>query len=405
MLAIVGATLIDGTGRDPQPNTTVSIGAERIVSIGNASSDAQRIDGTGLTLLPGLIDLHTHMAAVTLANPEAISPAELAAHLFRNAELCLESGHTTAREVGGADGGLARAIDAGLVRGPRLFPSGPMLSQRGGHGDSSYPWVLDHHHRGMDHPGLAQMAVVCDGPDQVRFAARTAFHRGATQIKVCASGGVASRTDRLEDAQFSVAELRAAVEEARARDTYVTAHAHNTRAIRNGLEAGLECFEHGTFLDEETAAKMAAAGAALVPTLTVMHLFANRWREWGIPEEGATKIQGVAEAMTNSVRIATAAGVTVGSGTDLLGPEQNQRGLELALKARILGPMAAIMSATATNAAILRRGGDLGTVEVGKIADLVAVDFDPLSNPELFADPSRVVLVIKDGAIAKNTRT
>src|SRR3954469_3755279 len=170
--------------------------------------------------------------------------------------------------------------------------------------------------------------MVCDGPDEVRIAARNAFRRGATQIKVCTSGGVVSLTDSLEDTQFTVEELRAAVEEAQARGTYVTAHAHNVRSILNGLEAGLECFEHGTFLDEATAARMAAAGAALVPTMTVLNQMLSKWQEWQIPESVLPRLHGVGDAMAESVKLAAAARVLIGSGTDILGPGQDGRGEE-----------------------------------------------------------------------------
>jgi imidazolonepropionase-like amidohydrolase len=403
-LALEGGTLIDGSGRDPAAGTRIVLEGERIVSVGGQRPrDAEPLEVTGLTVLPGLIDLHTHMGILAVADPEGMPPAVAAARLFRNAELCLLSGHTTAREVAGADGGLRQAIDAGLIPGPRLFPSGPALCQSGGHGDLGPAFLPHHHDPGT--PGLAQMSIVCDGPDGVRVAARTAFRRGATQLKVIISGGVVSLTDRIEDSQFTVQELQAAVAEARARDTYVTGHAHNVASIRNGLEAGLECFEHGTFLDEATAAQMAAAGAALVPTLTAIRLLASEWRAWGVPEAVLPRVAGAEEAAREAVKIAYAAGVTVGSGTDILGPEQNRRGLELALKAEIVGPMEAIVSATATNARILRRGHELGTVEAGKLADLIAVDGDPLAEPALLDDPDRVALVIQGGRVVKDTRS
>jgi imidazolonepropionase-like amidohydrolase len=405
-LSLTGATMIDGTGREPVDDATVTVEGSTITSAGAAPPRAgdDVLDLSGLTLLPGLIDLHTHMGIVSGHDAAALSPAMTAALLFQNAELCIRSGHTTAREVAGADGALREVIDAGVIPGPRLFPSGPLLSQTGGHGDRGalyYPAIHNHEHGGI--PGLAHFSITCDGPDSVRIAARQAFRQGATQIKLCISGGVVSLTDRLEDTQFSVAEMRAAVEEAQARDTYVTAHAHNSRAINAALDAGLECFEHGTFLDEATAARMAQAGAALVPTLTVTHLMAAEWRSWDIPESVLPKLAGVEEAMLASLKLAHDAGVRVGSGTDLIGPGQNRRGLEIALKAKALGPMGAIVSATAVNAAILRQP-DLGTIAEGKLADLIAVDGDPLSEPELLDNPDRVVLVIKDGTVMKDLR-
>src|SRR5215218_4932072 len=364
-LFLEGGTLIDGSGRDPLADARVVVEGERIVSVGDQRPrGAESLEVTGFTVLPGLIDLHTHMGILSVAQPEGMPPA---------------------------------------VAGPRLFPSGPALCQSGGHGDLGPAFLPHHHDPGT--PGLAQMSIVCDGPDGVRVAARTAFRRGATQLKVMISGGVVSLTDRIEDSQFTVQELRAAVQEARARDTYITGHAHNVASIRNGLEAGLECFEHGTFLDEPTAAQMAAAGAALVPTLTATRLLAAEWRAWGVPEAVLPRGAGAEEAMREAVKIAYAAGVTVGSGTDITGPEQHRRGLELALKAEIVGPMEAIVSATATNARILRREHELGTVEAGKLADLIAVAGDPLADPAVFDDPDRVVLVIQGGRVVKDTRS
>jgi imidazolonepropionase-like amidohydrolase len=399
---VLARSVIDGTGRDPLDDGAVTIDGDRITAVGAATSGTgATIDAADLVVLPGLIDAHTHMGLIEGDALGVMPPALLAAHLFRNAELCLASGHTTAREVAGADGGLARAIEVGLVPGPRLFPSGPMLSQTGGHGEFGPPFIPHHqHYTGL--PGLSQPSVRCDGPDQVRIAARNAFRHGATQIKVCVSGGVVSLTDRLEDVQFTVDELRAAVDEAQARDTYVTAHAHNTEGILRGLEAGLECFEHGTFLDEATAARMAIAGAALVPTLAVIHLLSTEYERYGLGDYVVPRVQGVEEAMGKAVLIALEAGVRVGSGTDLLGPEQNRRGLELALRSKLHSPMAAIVSATRANAEIMRISDRLGTLEPGKLADCIGVDFDPLAEPDQFDEPDRVRLVVKGGEIVKD---
>ena len=405
-VALTGGRLVDGSGRDPVEDATVVMDGDRITAVGTdvvRRADTDVIDVDGLTVMPGLIDLHTHMGIIDIGAADAMSAAEVAAHLFANAERCLQAGFTTAREVAGADGGLRRAIDVGLVAGPRLYPSGPMISQTGGHGDHGLPW-LDHHHAVRGIPGLSQLAEIVDGPDEVRRAVRRAFQHGATQIKVCVSGGVVSLTDSLEDTQFSVEELRAAVEEARARGTYVTAHAHNARSISNGLDAGLECFEHGTWLDEETAARMAASGAALVPTLATVVQATEKWREWGIPEHLVPRYEGLLEAMRRSLEIAVDAGVTIGSGSDIFGPDQRGRGLEIALKAEVIGAMEAIVAATRTSAEILRAGEDFGTVEVGKSADMIAVIGDPLADPRVLADEDNVVLVIKDGQVVKDAR-
>ena len=408
-LTLTGATLIDGTGADPVERANVVIEGDRIASAGRspARADASRggeaIDCSGLTVLPGLIDAHAHLGLVFDFNADAgaMSPAEIAARTFRNCELCLEAGFTTVRDMCGVDGGLAHTVASGLVRGPRIFPSGPAIVQTGGHGHLTGPFCF--FDQPVAFPGLVQLIALCDSPDQVRHQARLNFRRGATQLKAFISGGVVSKTDRLEDTQLTVEELRAAVVEAKARDTYVAGHAHNARSIMNGLAAGLECFEHGTMLDERTAAAMAKAGAALDPTLAVCHLMAKDWQAWKLPESVVPRVAGCERQMTEAMRIARAAGVLTGSGSDLLGSEQNRRGLEIALQARALSPMEAIVCATLSNARIIRRHEDLGSVEPGKLADVIALRGDPIAQPELFDDPSRVVLVIRGGQVVKRT--
>ena len=406
-LILRGAVLIDGTGADPRDNTAVVVEGNRIVALDDQtpsrSSDDQVVDLNGLTLLPGLIDAHVHLGFVSFSQAALPPAAVLAAQIFRNCELALVAGFTTVRDMGAIDGGLVQAVDGGLVRGPRILPSGPWLVQTGGHGDLIPPFSTGLH--GLEIPGLYSPGLVCNGPDEIRLGARTAFKRGARQLKVIISGGVASLSDNLDDTQFTVPELQAAVAEAEARSTYVAAHAHNVRAIRNGLTAGITCFEHGTFLDEPTAAEMAKAGAVVVPTLSVSHLLLQDWRQEGFPEEVVPRLARCDEATRESIKLARQAGVLVGSGTDSMGPEQNRRGLELVLKSQILSPMEAIVSATRVNSQILRVDDHLGTVAAGKLADLIAIDGDPLAEPEVFDDPTRVVLVIKNGVIIKDARS
>ncbi|MGN9780619.1 amidohydrolase family protein [Nonomuraea sp. ZG12] len=400
MLVLHGGTIIDGTGGDPVTGSGLRLDGDRIAGFGTDGGTVT-LDADGLTVLPGLIDLHSHLGLVDFGEV-GTPPALLAAAAFANLELCLDAGFTTVRELGGLDGGMVGALRQGLVRGPRLLPSGPLLCQSGGHGDLG-PSFLPHSHDVPSIPGLIQRSQVCDGPDEVRKAARMAFRHGATQLKMCVSGGVVSHNDAMEDTQFSVAEMRAAVEEARARGTYVTAHAHNADAIRMGLEAGIECFEHATYLTEEVAAQVAAAGAALDFTVSICELLREQAPEWGVPETGLPKLEGAAKAAGESLLMAREHGILVGSGSDLLGRGQNRRGLEVAHRARLVGAMAAIVTATASNARILRLDDEIGTLQAGKRADVIAVSGDPLAEPELFDDPARVVLVIQDGRIVKDT--
>ena len=399
-LVLRGATLIDGTGADPVRGAAVRIEDDRIAALDGRGRADEVVDLEGCTLLPGLIDAHTHLGiAYGFAQTATTSTAEIAAGVFRNCELALEAGFTTCRDVAGLDGGIVQAIAKGLVRGPRILPSGPALAQDGGHGTFMPRWSDCHCQLAL--PGLVDAIAVANGPDEVRLAARKAFRRGATQLKMFLSGGVVSLTDDLEDTQFTVEEIRAAVEEANARRTYVTAHAHNNRAVRNGLAAGVRCFEHGSFLDEETAAAVALADAAVVPTFAVAEVMKREREAWGLPELVVPRLEHMERRMTVALRVARAAGVTLGSGSDLLGANQRDRGLEVALRAAIEGPMDAIVSATATNARILGLDDRLGTIEAGKLADLVAVRGDPLEEPALFRDADRVVLVLKGGAVEK----
>lgn len=404
MMRLLGAQLLDATGAETRTGLAVEIVDGAISSIASGSSAgtaSNAVDLTGLTLMPGLIDAHAHHGIVEVHDADRTPLAVIAARIVANLARSLDAGFTTTREMGGLDGGFAQAVAAGLVPGPRLMPSGPLLCTTAGHGDLS-PSFLPHPTHSHDRvPGLVQNGRPVDGANAMRQAARDAFRHGATQLKLCISGGVVSHTDRMEDVQFSVEEMRAAVEEARDRHTYVAAHAHNVAAIRRGLEAGVHSFEHGTFLDPETAALMAEAGAALVPTLTIARLWMNDAS--AVPAESRDRVVSLESGMSNAVRLAKEFGVTMGSGSDLIGPEQTGRGMEIGLKADILGAMDAIVSATATNARILRRA-DLGTVEVGKRADLIAVDGDPLADPWVLADPDRIVMVIQDGRIVKDRR-
>jgi imidazolonepropionase-like amidohydrolase len=403
-LVLRGANLADGTGAEPVREGVVVVEGERIAQVGGRAPSGTELDLGGLTIVPGLIDAHAHLTLVDLADLSGhrVPVAVTAARIFHVCDVALDAGFTTVRDAGGADGGLATATAVGLVRGPRILPSGPILCQSGGHGDLRDPF--DHHGRDDGLAGLVQPSMRIDGADSARLAAREAFRRGATQLKVAVSGGVVSSTDRIEDTQLTVDELRAVVAEADARDTYVLAHAHNVGGIRNGLAAGVRSFEHASLLDEDTANEIAVAGAYVVPTLAVLHVMPREWEDWGLSEAVLSRLEGLEDAMSRSVKLAAAAGVPLGSGSDLLGPEQGHRGLELTLKSRLLGPMAALVSATRTNAELLRRENDIGTISEGKLADLVVFDGDPLQDPELFDQPDRVVLVFQGGNVVKDRR-
>jgi imidazolonepropionase-like amidohydrolase len=400
-MVVRGATVIDGLGTDPSVRD-VAYGDDGLLTAGGGDAT---LDLGGLTLLPGLIDAHTHVAPLNAVRSGEETVAEIAARIFATLRAALDAGFTTLRDCGGVDGGVVRAVDRGLVPGPRVIPAGPILCQTGGHGHLLPPFAGPARAAEAAIPGLADMSIVCDGPDAVRRGARLAFQRGAKFLKMCVTGGVISHSDALTDTQFTVAELRAAVEEAAARGTYVTVHAHNNQGVRNAMEAGVRGVEHGTMIDAALAAEMAAAGMYVVPTLAITEMLRDHGREQGFEDAIVARLGTVGADMAAAAKIAYDAGMPVGSGSDLTGePGAERRGMEIGLKARTLGAAVAIESATSVNARILGIAGEAGAIEPGRHADLVAVDGDPLADPDLLGDPSRVKLVVREGAIVKDTR-
>lgn len=405
-LVLHNTTLIDGNGDDPQAEMSVEIVEGRIARVFPATHlpanpDKPVVDLAGCFLLPGLTDAHVHLALTELNGSPAHLGAEWAARVAAFISDTIDQGFTTVRDAGALDAEWARVVERGSIRGPRILPSGAFISQTGGHGDWRTSWQEQNPVPPL--AGFFAGAVLADGPDDVRRAVRDQLRRGATQIKVMASGGVASPTDPIDAAQYTKKELRAAVQEAEAQHTYVLAHAYHPKSIARCIDAGIRSIEHGNLLDEETAARMAKAGAYLVPTLITYDVLAEGADRFGLSSYQVKKLQSVWKAGEESVRIAKAAGVKIASGSDLLGAAMNQKARELVIKARILSPMEAIVSATRTNAALFGMEADIGTVEEGKLADLTVFDRDPLSDAEVLADANRVRLVLKGGAVMKDT--
>lgn len=405
---LVGGRLVDGSGRDPVEDVTITVSDGRIVEIGGEPGRGETIDCSGLTLTPGLIDAHVHIGLSSEINPSLrheVSAAELAADMFANVEQTLDAGFTTVRDTGGIDAGIAGVVASGKVPGPRILHCGPLQCQTGGHGHLAAEWEASAAWCGHDIPGLRGLSLLSDSPDEMRKNVRESFRRGAGFIKLCVTGGVVSTHDQLTDTQFTQEEIAVAVEEAAARGTYVTVHAHNNAGVRRAVAAGVKCVEHGSSVDEATAALMAANGVALVPTLAVIEALLGRSQALGLPDSIVDRIGIVRQGQVDGLLAASAAGVRVGLGSDLIGADQTGRGEELVLRSRITDPMTTLVSATAVNADILGIADDVGTVEAGKLADIVGFASDPLDDPKVFADRDRVALVIKEGRVVKDRRT
>ncbi|MGZ3145305.1 amidohydrolase family protein [Lentzea chajnantorensis] len=403
---LMGATVVDGSGRDPtQGAVTVENG--RIIGAADGDRiDGDRIDGDGLTMTPGLIDAHVHLGLSSPIQPQfsfQISAAEIAADIFAAAGKALDAGFTTVRDTGGIDGGVVAAIAKGKVRGPRVLSCGPVQCQTGGHGYYGAEWepteLWSSHHV----PGLCALSMMAGNADELRRNVREAFRRGASFLKLCVTGGVVGGNDRLTDTQFTVEEIAVAVQEASARGTYVTVHAHNNDGIRNAVEAGARCVEHGTDLDEQTAELMAAHRVALVPTFTVVERLLHDPAAAGLGEAVRERVAGARERMARALAVAKEAGVRVGLGSDLIGPDQDRRGEELSLRAQFETPMDALVAATKTNAEIIGLP-EVGVIAPGKQADLVLWNGNPLEDPAVFADPANAVLVVHNGRVVKDLR-
>jgi imidazolonepropionase-like amidohydrolase len=308
----------------------------------------------------------------------------------------LRRGFTTVRDAGGADWGLAQAVERGLVPGPRIFYSGRVLSQTGGHGDFSPReepprlCACHIHTSGFSH--------VADGVPAVRKAAREELRRGATQVKIMASGGVASPSDPIWNLQYSPEEMRAIVEEAEGWRTYAMAHAYTPDAIRRAVDAGVRTIEHGNLIDRATAEHMRARGAFLVPTLVTYFAIDELGQRLGFPAVSQAKVKDVLDQGLASLEIAKAAGVPMGFGTDLLGETHDQQSREFQLRGEVLSPTDVVRSATVVNARILNREGELGVIAPGALADLLVVDGNPLEDLSLLAEPNKHLrMVMKAG--------
>jgi imidazolonepropionase-like amidohydrolase len=400
-----GGRLADGSGSDPSA-VDVCVTDGIVTAIGRAPAGAETVDLDGRLLTPGLIDAHVHLGLSSPIRAQfgfELPAAELAADIFANAGYTLDAGFTTVRDTGGIDGGVVDVIAKGKVRGPRVLTCGPVQCQTGGHGYYGADWEPTELWTAHHIPGLCALSLMSGNADELRRNVREAFRRGATFLKLCVTGGVVGGHDRLTDTQFTVDEIAVAVQEAAARGTYVTVHAHNNAGIRNAVQAGVRCVEHGTDIDEPTAALMHDQDVALVPTFAVVDQILS---PEGMDLDPATehRVDGVHERMASALRISRAAGLRIGLGSDLIGPHQRRRGEELRLRSELESPMQALVSATSVNANILGVEELVGMVRVGMQADMVAWQNDPLEDAKAFADPEMAVLVVKNGRVVKDIR-
>ena len=407
--------VFDGSASALSRPTNVLVRGNVIAAIGPEAiptAATKTIDGRGRTLMPGLIDVHVHLTfgALTmaeLASPD-LTPAKAGEAAAANAAQTLMRGFTSVRDVGGPIFEVKKMIDAGRIPGPRIWPSGPTVSQTSGHGDYRLPHEGPRRWTGKaSQAELLGAGYIADGRDEVLAATREALRGGASQIKMMAGGGTSSAYDPLDVTQYTLDEMKAAVEAAEDWGTYVTVHAYTPRAVRRAIEAGVLSIEHGQLLDEDTLKLMAERGIWLslqrlqdsTPEMTPLR------REKREPlMEGQQRVWPLAKRL----------GVKLAWGTDFLfDPAQNaeQNAYILRLKPWFT-PAEILKLATHDNAQLLALSGPrspyagtLGVVREGALADLILVDGDPLANLELVADPAKnFVVIMKDGAIVKEQK-
>ena len=381
-LLLQGGRVFDAVGDSPDARPAdVVIEGDRIVEVGPGLDGDVAVDCAGATLVPGLFDCHTH---VMISNFDLWRMAQTPFSLqffeaARNLEATLAAGITSVRDAGGADLGVKTAVEQGLVRGPRLQISITMLSQTGGHADK---WMVCGGHFptpfGMTHPGKPEAVV--DGPLEMRKKVRELVRAGADVIKLAASGGVLSPRDDPRHGHFRDDELSAAVEEAAAAGLWVMAHAQATDGIKASIRAGIRSIEHGIYLDDEAIGMMLDAGTYLVPTLMAPRgVVEAAAAGTHVADESLAKAEMVIGSHSESVERAIAAGVKVAMGTDSGVTAHGDNLRELALMAEHgMTPAQALVATTRNAAELLGVGDELGTLEPGKRADVVAIDGDAL---------------------------
>jgi imidazolonepropionase-like amidohydrolase len=390
-----------------QRSYDVLVKDDRIVVVSRTPlkvDDVKVIDVAGKTLMPGLIDAHAHITGLSLSPRNTSYPASeitLAAANYLHSTLM--DGFTSIREAGGADHGIARLLAEGKVNGPRLFYSGRALTQTGGGADFRTP---DEVNDPNGQPGpYSIMSVITDGVDNVRKAAREELRRGASQLKVFVSGGVVFPAEAHSTIyEYSLEELRAIVEEAQGRATYVMAHVYTDEGVRRCLLAGVRSIEHANFISEETVAMMAQSGAYLDLTFISLVQRIESARETGLPESIVENLRATVAKGKQVYRWAKSYGVPLAFGTDLWGPDAQKSQLrEFEMRSELDEPSNIIRSATRINAELLNQGTSLGVIAPGAYADLLVVDGDPLTDLTVVTNPQRnLKLIMKGGVIYKN---
>lgn len=408
---IRNGTLIDGNGGESIANGAVLVEDGRISAVGRAGSfavpnGATEIDAGGGTILPGIIDTHVHIMMEGL-NTNKILSTPFSLNFYQAIEYMrrtLDAGVTTVRDAGGADLGVKMAVEKGLIAGPRMQISISVLSITGGHGDG---WQASGNEVKLFQPYPGNPDGRCDGPDEVRRKVREILRAGAEVIKCCSTGGVGSPTDHPEFTQFTPEELAVMVQEGQyRRGIKVMAHAQGIEGIKNAVLAGIHSIEHGFYLDDEVIALMIERGTFLVPTLVApLGVLESAEQGNSAPEYALRKAREALEAHRESIARAYRAGVKIAMGTDAAVMPHGTNLRELGLMCDCgMSPMESLVASTKVAAECLGWQDRIGTLEVGKFADVVIARTDPIADIRSLEQTSNIALVMKGGEIVKDIR-
>jgi len=405
-ICIKARLLIDGSGREPITNPVVIVKGDKIAEVGRESEikipeKAKMVDLGNLTILPGLTDAHVHISGDRSYSPaeEIITPHDLM--VIRAVEDCqklLKAGFTMVRDVGSSIAlSLKRAIKEETIPGPCIFAAGRPISQTGGHSDIHYLPREEVIKRG---------ALIADGPDDCRRAAREALRDGADLIKIMTSGGIGSEKDHPRYPQFTVNEVKAITEEAHRVERRVASHAEGAEGVKIAIAGGVDSIEHGFFLDEECVQMMLSHNVYFVPTLCLVEVYKKALeRPYDMPPWRLKKQEECMEAMPKSFMMAYKAGVKIAAGTDYFGPPMRAHGDNadeaITMVKYGMKPMDAILAATRNAAECIGVENIVGTVEAGKLADIIGVEGNPLEDITVL---KKVEFVMKEGKIHVDKR-
>lgn len=381
----------------------VEDGLIREVSEREIKADAAEvIDCQGGTLMPGLIDSHVHvvLSEVFIRNMENTPITLMTANAMVEMNAMLNRGFTTVRDTGGADWGLRMGSEQGLIKGPRLFIAGRAIGPTGGHSDARRRTDTSIGCPCCD--ALAFAMCIADGEVEVRKTVREQMRQGCDHVKIMMSGGVASPYDPLDSMQYSVKEVQAAVQEAKAFGRYVTAHAYTPQAITRAAHGGVRCIEHGNLIDDASASLMAENDMFMVANLVAYYAMKERAADYGMSNDMLEKNEMVIEGGLRSLEICKRAGVPVAYGSDLLGNLRIDQSREFLIRSEVLPAIDIIRSATTIGAKLLRKEGELGCLKPGAHADIIVIDGNPLDNLELLTGQGRhLKAIMKGGAFHK----